>query len=754
MKKIILKKNVAIIIVASMFLSLIGCDAKQESIDTKNMVYEENMLSLDDIEGEIGTIAYKDNRIYFSEYQLNESIEHENDEHMHEGSSEIITKLYSVDMNGKNLKEVPFCIENSNEILYVMVGKDDTLSLVMDYYDEEKQKNFTSLVKIGKDGKELMSVNLSDIISQQENACLNNVVMDSRGQVVVITEQTVYILNDEFEMIGEVKSDNYIIGSAVSKNGEILCATSETFLDADGSMKVCVLDTDNKKWSKKYKIATGFFSGSNCLIDGYEFDFYYKDDSGIYGYNIEGKTTVKLMDYMASYLTCERVDSMISADGGKFLCNIIDLGEEDTGIALYTKVDPTTLQDRIIITYGGIYVDENVKKAALNFNRINKEYQIEFIDYSSDTEDPIAKMNADIIAGNIPDIIDLNYVSVEQYADKGLLVDLSSYVEKDSEICSEDFIESVWKAMHIDNKLYYIASDFGIDTIIGRTKDVGEDAGWTFEELKTVLEEHGKNKKAFYSENKGDLLSLFLRNGLMDFINQETGQCEFNSQEFKNLLKFCNDRGTNKETDYENYRLQMSAFVKEGKQLFVDAPGVTIDEIQIYQEMFDEDITFVGYPDDERTGSYFRFNNQIGISAESEAKDVAWEFVRTFLLKEYQGKIDNIYGTPIRKDCFEMLVKRKTATDEYTDELGQEIYPVSEYWEWDGIGVEGRPLSQQEVNMYINMVNNTTKCCNYDSYIMQIINEETESYFKNDKSLDEVAEVIQNRVQTYVDENR
>ena len=101
-----------------------------------------------------------------------------------------------------------------------------------------------------------------------------------------------------------------------------------------------------------------------------------------------------------------------------------------------------------------------------------------------------------------------------------------------------------------------------------------------------------------------------------------------------------------------------------------------------------------------------------------------------------------------------MLIKRKTTTEEYIDELGQEIYPVSEYWEWDGVSVEGRPLSQQEADMYIDLVNNTKKSNISDSTIMQIVTEEAEIYFKGDKSLDEVVEIIQNRVQTYVDESR
>ena len=40
-------------------------------------------------------------------------------------------------------------------------------------------------------------------------------------------------------------------------------------------------------------------------------------------------------------------------------------------------------------------------------------------------------MNADILSGKVPDIIDLNAIPIRQYVSKGLLEDLTPYYEKD-----------------------------------------------------------------------------------------------------------------------------------------------------------------------------------------------------------------------------------------------------------------------------------------------------------------------------------
>ncbi len=42
----------------------------------------------------------------------------------------------------------------------------------------------------------------------------------------------------------------------------------------------------------------------------------------------------------------------------------------------------------------------------------------------------------------------------------------------------------------------------------------------------------------------------------------------------------------------------------------------------------------------------------------------------------------------------------------------------------------------------------------YDTSIYEIVNEEAASYFNGDKSLDEVASLIQSRVNIYVNEQR
>ena len=106
------------------------------------------------------------------------------------------------------------------------------------------------------------------------------------------------------------------------------------------------------------------------------------------------------------------------------------------------------------------------------------------------------------------------------------------------------------------------------------------------------------------------------------------------------------------------------------------------------------------------------------------------------------------------KDAFEMYMKTKTATKEYTDEYGQVIQPLESSWGWGDVDIKIGPLSAEEEKLYRDLINNTTKVSSNNTAISDIITEEAKNYFSGQKSLDETADIIQNRVTTYVNENR
>lgn len=785
-------------------------DEKKE--DTKNMVYESNDIAIDGIEGDISELFVKGDKLYFNTYEWiegrssdtegkaddstgeetseedtgEESTEEgsemestteegandvkseeegegasdtEAEDTTEEGSTEdtegeeeivegtTINRLYVANLDGTEAKEIPLPELNENEYMgSMMINDSNEICIMLNSYDPKTDKSTTSILKIDETGKELSREDITKALGLDESNYYSQLIMDNKGRIIAVMDNAVKVLDENYKATGEIKSDNYLDCAALTKNGEIICGSS-----GENGAQAQVLDVDGQKWGETIKLDLRYFSGSGSLMNGNdEYDFYYRDDNGIYGYSIENQKAVKLMDFVASNLSSEDSWNIIPISKDQFLGRVYN--DNGTQLVKYTKVDPSSIVDKTVITVGAAYIDDSVKKAAIEFNKTNQKYKIEFKDYSNE-EDPGTKLNADIIAGNIPDVLyisDTGYLN--QYISKGILEDLTPYFDKDSEISTEDIMKPVLEAMKVDDKLYYVATSFSVSTLVASSKDVGTETGWTFEDLKKLLKEKGDSARPFYTENKSDMLWSLMAAGTSDFVDWQTGECSFDDQDFKDILELCNT-GKNEEMEYNEDSPSYPSLIQEGKVLFNEG-YVSLEEIQVYKQMYKDDITFIGYPNKDKEGSYFNLNMPFGISSKSDVKDGAWEFIRTFMTKEYQGTNGNIWDSPTRQDCFDMMIKAKMATKTYTDELGQEISPTESTYGYDDLEVEIKPSSQEEVDMYTELINGTKKISGYDNEIMEIIQEEAKAYFAGEKSLDDTAAIIQNRVKTYVNENR
>jgi hypothetical protein len=124
--------------------------------------------------------------------------------------------------------------------------------------------------------------------------------------------------------------------------------------------------------------------------------------------------------------------------------------------------------------------------------------------------------------------------------------------------------------------------------------------------------------------------------------------------------------------------------------------------------------------------------------------------------KEYQAERywDPMYGCPTRNDVFDMYLKTFTAKENYTDELGNEIQVRDGTMGIEDIVIDIKPLDQDEIDLFKEQVNRASKVWSYDASLFDIIGEEVGAYFAGDKTLDETASLIQNRAQTYIQENK
>ena len=824
------KRLTAIVLAGIMMMSLVGCgkggskdgkdSGKKDTADVKNVTFAANELSLEGVQGSLGAISVKGDKIYFTTYEWiegesadketgdssgedvseeegtdNEGVseegttgedtdkedtseegtdgeeadkedtseettgeetdkedtseegtdgEQEEKEEVVEGTS--IIRLYMANEDGTNVKEIPLPELTDQEWIDTpMVNDAGEIILLINCYDDKAGKNTYTLLKQDVSGKEIEKEDITKVLNLEEEEYINKMILDSKDRVVFITEQTVKVLSDDYKSVNEIKSERYLEATAVTKDGKIICGIS-----GEENAQVQVLDVDGGKWGDTYNLDIQYFNSSDALMNGDEdYDFYYSDDKGIYGYNQADKKATKLLDFVASDISSQDIYGLVPINKDTMIGQSWN-SQGETGLVKYVKVDPSEVADKTVITFGGTYIGEEVKTAAIQFNKSNSKYRIEFIDYS-ENEDPDTKMNADIVAGNIPDIIFAESGVMDRYIAKGIMEDLTPYFDKDEELNTSDIIPNVLQAMQVDGKLYYVSYGFTIRTLWGNSDVVGNESGWTFDDFKALLEKQGDSVQAFYYNTKQSLMYSLLAPAIPNYVNWQTGECDLDNQEIKDILEFSNTGIDEEDLDYENMP-SMPTMIQEGKVLLCDG-YLNLDDLQLYRKMFGGNINFIGYPNKDKEGSFFNIDLPIGISSKSEHKDAAWEFVRTFMTKEYQA-INAKWSNPTRQDCLDMLVKAHTTKESYTDEFGQKIEPISGTTGYDDWEVETEPCTDEEIKLYKDLINNTHKARGYDNKIMEIIEEETKAYFAGDKSVDQVVDIIQNRVSTYVNENR
>lgn len=749
MKKSILKKSIAFILAAMLIFIMAACGAKENperakegketeeaentTEDVKEVVYEETDFALAGVEGDVYKLCVKGDRLYLltKEGEMNE-------EGIIEGPS--VIRVYSANKDGSDVNQILLReLEEREYVNYFMVGSDNNIMYMIQ--SEKDGKLACYMVRTDGQGNETAREEVSDYMEIVDDSYISGylqITADNNNRVIIINNNTVSVLDENFKSLFEVESDSYIEGAAITKDGQVVCCTS-----GEDGLQVQVLDIEQKKWSESYPLGIRTMQWADGFMDGLEYDFYFKNEYGIYGFDMNTQKLSKIVDFLASNIDGNSLLCIAALEKEKFVGNE-DLDSEAC-LTAYNKIDSSDVAEKQAIVVGVLYyLDESVKEEVMAFNKENEKYRIEVKEYSNQSE-----MSMDIITGKAPDIISLYGLPFSQYAAKGLLEDLTPYFDKDSELNTSDILDSVLEAMKTDDKLYYISPDFRIATIIASAEDVGTEPGWTVEDMKALLDEKGEDIKPFYSENKLDILETLLVRSTSDFIDWQTGECTFDSQDFKDILEFCN-ADTNEELEYNEDDPSLYALIKEGKVLFMEG-WTTLNDIQFAKKLYGGDITYIGYPNKDKDGSYFSFTGTMGIYSNSEVKDGAWEFLRTFMTKEYQGMQENI--TPTRKDCFDLMIKQKTATEPYTDEFGREIQPVSESFGGD-LDMELKPFSQEEIEFYKSLVDNTKKVEEENEFVMDIIREEVKAYFAGDKSVDDTADIIQNRVTTYVNENR
>ena len=383
------------------------------------------------------------------------------------------------------------------------------------------------------------------------------------------------------------------------------------------------------------------------------------------------------------------------------------------------------------------------------FNESQSVYHIEVVDYSEEgtveKDNALARINMELASGEGPDLLYLWNLGMNcaTYGPKGYLEDLLPYLDADEEINREDFVDSLMDAALIDGRLYGTIPSFSIFSMFGPETKVGEYQPSTFTELLRLAQDNGGAARLIQQNYSGEeFLSTTMRVSSDEFIDFGSMTADFDNENFRALLELCLQFSQNTEADKNaailNY-CAVSSFM----------------ETQYYEAYYGEKIEFLGCPGAAEPKSYFiNIMDQYGMNANSKHKAGAWSFLRLLFTEEYQTDeyVNSAFPSfPSNKKALQALAEKSMSTLYDSDDDGNK-WEMTQRGEQDDFAYHA--ATQEQVDQIMDLINSASQASNYTAMIQTIVMEEAQAYFAGDAAIDDTIARIQNRVDTYLAEQR
>ena len=406
-----------------------------------------------------------------------------------------------------------------------------------------------------------------------------------------------------------------------------------------------------------------------------------------------------------------------------------------------TVHEPTSVT---LAVFGDGYYD--IENAALNFNHSGKfpEYKVVVEDYCEGNNDinyARTRLNTELGAGNGPDMIAFIGGNIQfeskigithmSYMARDFLVDMTEYIESDGQITRDDIL--FYDALNSYGGIYMIGDSFCIDSAKVLTETFGERTGWTIQEYLEIEASLAPWQSMCYYMNDHFFLENVAGRYSREAIDWENGTCDFNNQEFVSILEAAYRVKDDNTEEFETRESFTSAWQRIGAgQLmmsfsYIDEPtAMKRDEVYAGKPL-----TFIGWPTvDGNCGSDIEIHNAVGIVSNSRHKDVCWEFVK-YMLVNANADPATAMNMPLYKPALDRMVRKCRGVD-------------------DSQGI--KLTNQNEVDKFYDFLDVPENIAVYDETVVDIIIEEAEEYFAGNRTAEDAAARVQERVSLYVAE--
>lgn len=718
------------------------------------------------------------------------------------------------ELTNLELPQVPEGADGSVDC-YNMIGSDDgTLWMLVNVYatqfdlpddfdpETESRWDYPStdvggsyLVHVAADGSTIASLDLSNTNNEDNedgmSGSLSFFAVDAAGNLYVSDYNNIYVLDAEGNVQFKLDGSQYN-GSLYRLNAQQVGVMWYNYTDdvnaADENGQYFVpIDLETKDWGEKVKLPSNVWS----IFPGDDaYDFYYAYNNNIYGYAAKTDTKDKLVDWLACDVDTNNMSGYAMLSDSRVAALMQDWNTDPTTYQLIVlhRVDASEIKEKKVLTLACMYLDWNLRSMIVEYNKTNDEYRINVVDYSEYATDDdynagVTKLTTEIISGSVPDIFLTSNLPIDKYAAKGVIADLNTFMDGGNGLSRDYFVPQVMSALEKDGKLYELPTSFSVQTAYALSSIASQYDTWNVAAVQDAMTQLQEGATVFSDGwTKNMALSNCLSRNLSAFVDWTTGKCEFDSEAFQQLLAFCNSFPAETSDGDGAIAYASSADIAvddamwdsdatritNGKQLMSTIGMYSFDSYIWNVYAIRDKITFTGYPTEDGSGSSFELQMPMAISSVTKYPDAAWDFVCSIIKKMNTIDENNYYyGFPISQAAFDAEMTDIMTEQYQLDENGEQV-------DWDGDGEPDKAirgsyetmengetvykdvyaLTQEDIDQILGVINSTRSVYDYDQEILDIITDEVAAYFAGDKDVQTTANMIQSRVNLYVQEQR
>ncbi len=645
----------------------------------------------------------------------------------------------------------------------------------MKKYDEVAEYSFM-IKTYSPDGKLKSEVTVEDFgVVPDKSVNFKNLYSD--GEIVIAE------INGGFEMfdfngkyLGEFKTDKgevYCFGQ--DNQGNVICALKNE-VDEKEILAFCKVEKDGKLTelnNTEYNFDETVYE---MQATSGEYSLLLRTNSQLYGVKSDTQEIVSLFDISTSGYSTNYIEGYSVMPDGNIALMLNNSKEWKVELKKFIPRTEEELANLKTITLGvegdGMFIEEYVNE----WNDSGNDFLVEVVKYSADYEDKDAvfdQLRQDAISGNLPDIMCFSYryaiMNDIDFTTMNVLEDLYTYIDKDEVFTRDYFMPSVLNCFEHNGELPVLPNRVSLELgTVAKTKFVGDGSDWSFDKHLDMTMNPPIDRE-IQNDSKNTRLGIGIP--WSDWIDYTDGSCHFTDDSFIRYLNFCNEADVievefvpKTDTEWQEYfnsDEHKEEMRREALKYIEDREIFSFESILTYNNYTEltkgkfggELITVLG-------DITLNAHDQLAITKTSENKELAWEFIKSRMTDEYYS--DNLQTAPfpVTKTGYK-LYNDHHFYDEYFDFSG-------DYYDEDIRGYVGLVyhINDEElmkigkvteedaaaVDKYFNMATRKHKITFKEDKMYEIFYEEIDRFFSGGCTAEECAEILQDRISTYISE--